>query len=72
MLRYAGKADLTESLFRCPLWPAADAQRAVVGGGVAAAAAWICITKASCSIDRQRVKAVYQQMSLSLGKTMGD
>lgn len=65
----AGKADLMESPFRCPLWPAAD----VVGGGAAAAAAaWICITKASCSIDRQRVKAVYQQMSLSLGKTMGD
>lgn len=35
-------------------------------------AAWICITKASCSIDPQWVKAVYQQMSLSLGKTMGD
>lgn len=53
-----------ESLFLSPLWPAADTER--VG------AAWICITKASCSIDPQWVKAVYQQMSLSLGKTMGD
>lgn len=42
--------------------PSADSG---VGG-----AAWICITKASCGIDRRRVKAVYQPVSLS-GKNNG-
>lgn len=51
-----------------PLWPAADTGRE----GGREGDARICITKASCSIDLQWVKAVYQQMSLSLGKTMGD
>lgn len=41
-------------------------------GGEKRGPVWICITKASCSIDLQWVKVVYQQMSLSLGKTTAD